>query len=286
MVGTVPREVAAWCAENGWGEVRVSESLTGGDVSQTSRLAARDGRRLILKQNIGAPPDMFACEAEGLAALSVTGGPRLPAIFLIGSGFLLLEDLRPVPPRDGYWKEFGEQLAILHRTPSTRYGFAHDNYCGPTRQANTWTEDGHEFFWSQRLCPQAQAAREAGWLEEADIRRLEAIHVRLRDLVPPQSPALIHGDLWSGNALCGPNGEPALVDPAAHWGWAEAELGMTTLFGGFPRAFYDAYASHYPLAPGWRDRLDLYNLYHLLNHLNIFGVRYLARVQAILRRYA
>ena len=286
MVSGIPPEVAAWCRGNGRGEVASARPLSGGGVSRALRLETAGGS-LVLKLKPGAPPDMFAREAEGLAALAgAAGGPAVPGVYLVGPDFILLQDLRPAPPAPDYWPAFGRQLAALHRTPGARYGFARDNYCGETPQPNPWTESGHEFFAEHRLRHQARLARDRERPDAPDLRRIERLCARLPDLVPPQSPALIHGDLWRGNALAGPRGEPALIDPAAHFGWAEAELAMTFLFGGFPRAFYDAYAASYPLAPGWRGRTDIYNLYHLLNHLNVFGAGYLGQVQDILRRYS
>jgi len=299
MVSIIPPAVAAWCAENGWGEVQRTVPLSGGDVSRALRLEMSNGRSLVLKVKPDAPPEMFARESEGLAALADASGPTTPAVCLTGPDFILLEDLRPHPPTPTYWTEFGLRLAMMHQSPyritpkdfphgppKPLYGFAHDNYCGETWQPNPWTEDGHEFFAEHRLRHQARLARDRERLDSPDLRRIESVCARLPDLVPPQPPALIHGDLWSGNALTGPHGEPALIDPAAHFGWAEAELAMTRLFGGFPNAFYDAYAASYPLAPGWRGRADLYNLYHLLNHLNVFGASYLARVHDTLCRYS
>jgi len=286
MVSAVPQAVLEWCRENGWGEVQYTVSLSGGDVSRTLRLEMGNGRSVVLKVKPDAPPDMFVREAEGLDALANANGPTIPAVHLTGPDFILLEDLRPYPPTPTYWPEFGFRLATMHRTTHTHYGFAHDNYCGETPQPNPWTESGHEFFAQHRLRHQARLARNRERLNAPDLRRIESVCERLPDLVPPQSPALIHGDLWNGNALAGPRGEPALIDPAAHFGWAEAELAMTFLSGGFPRAFYDAYAASYPLTPGWRGRADIYNLYHLLNHLNVFGAGYLGRVQDILRRYS
>jgi len=285
MVSTIPPAVTAWCLESGWGEVLSTATLSGGDISRALRLEMSGSRPLILKIKPDAPPDMFAREAEGLAALADANGPTIPAVHLTGPDFILLEDLRPRPPVPTYWPEFGLRLATMHQATHTHYGFAHDNYCGLTPQPNPWTESGHEFFAEHRLRHQARLARDRGRLDIADVRRLESLCARLPDLVPPQSPALIHGDLWSGNALAGPRGEPALIDPAAHFGWAEAEIALTLLFGGFSSAFYDAYAASYPLAPGWRGRMDLYNLYHLLNHLNMFGAGYLGQVQAVLRHY-
>jgi fructosamine-3-kinase len=177
-------------------------------------------------------------------------------------------------------------LAALHDHTSDKFGFEHDNYCGRTPQPNTWTSDGYQFFKEHRLVYQARLAQHSGLLSTSDLQRVEALSNRLVELVPAQPASLIHGDLWTGNAETGPEGEPALIDPAAHYGWAEAELAMTTLFGSFPPDFYRAYEQTHPLEPGWRSRLPLYNLYHLLNHVNLFGRSYLPQVQRILDRFA
>jgi fructosamine-3-kinase len=250
------------------------------------RLSTESGESFFLKINPNAPEDMFAREAEGLEALAVSDGPLVPAPYSHGPTFLLLEDLKPGRRQAGYWERFGRQLAVLHNHVHKQFGFNHDNYCGRTPQPNPWTSDGHKFFGEHRLRFQAGLAIEAGLLSNADLQRVDHLSNRLPDLVPSQPASLIHGDLWTGNAETGPNGEPALIDPAAHYGWAEAELGMTTLFGSFPASFYRAYEEQRPLEPGWRARLPLYNLYHLLNHLNLFGRSYLSQVQSILDRFA
>ncbi|MBN1665608.1 MAG: fructosamine kinase family protein, partial [Anaerolineales bacterium] len=154
-----------------------------------------------------------------------------------------------------------------------------------TPQPNPWQADGYRFFAEQRLLYQARLARRRNLIEAADLAQVEGLAARLPDLVPEQPAALLHGDLWTGNAASDSAGRPALIDPAAYYGWAEAELAMTTLFGSFPAEFYAAYEEARPLAPGYRGRFDLYNLYHLLNHVNLFGRGYLGQVQAILRRY-
>jgi fructosamine-3-kinase len=228
---------------------------------------------------------MFQCEAEGLQVLGAAGGPRVPEVMLVGAQYLLLEDLAPAAKSSTYWVDFGRQLAALHNKMGDRFGFEHDNYIGSTPQPNPWTADGYTFFAEQRLLYQAQLARRRNLLDGRETRMVETVVGKLRDLVPEQPACLIHGDLWSGNALADANGNPALIDPAAHFGWAEAELGMTQLFGGFPAAFYGAYEEARPLEAGWQQRLPLYNLYHLLNHLNLFGSGYHAQVMGTLRRY-
>lgn len=283
---SLPREVVAWCQRQGHGEIQSQQPVAGGCINNGTRLRTRNGTSFFLKQNSSAPEGMFAREAEGLQILARAEGPRVPAPFLFGGDFLLLEDLRPARRRAGYWEVFGRQLAEMHETMGDAFGFDHDNYLGSTPQPNPPTEDGYQFFADHRLRFQADLAHKAGLLDGEDAERVHRLAARLPELVPEQPPSLLHGDLWSGNALTGPDGEPAIIDPAAHYGWAEAELGMTALFGGFPESFYHAYATQRSLDSGWRDRLPLYNLYHLLNHLNLFGRSYLGRVQSVLRRFS
>jgi fructosamine-3-kinase len=229
---------------------------------------------------------MFAREAEGLQELASGSGPRVPQTYLIGADFLLLEDLQPAPRNAEYWPALGRQLAALHERTQAQFGFAHDNYIGSTLQPNPRMEDGHVFFAEQRLLFQARMAQDRGLLNSGEVSQVEALAARLPDLVPAQSASLLHGDLWGGNAISDAQGAPALIDPAVHYGWAEAELGMTRLFGGFDPGFYRAYVEARPLEPGWEGRLPLYNLYHLLNHLNIFGRGYHSQVSGILQAFA
>jgi fructosamine-3-kinase len=283
---TLPAPVVEWCQARGWGNITDAIPLGGGCIHRCFRLRTIEGRSFFLKVNTDVPTDMFEREAEGLAALVVDGGPRLPQTQLWGESFLLLEDLAPAAEQAGYWERFGRELAYLHCRIGSRFGFDHDNYVGLTPQPNPWTEDGREFFGRHRIQYQAQRAVAAGLLEPGDARRVDAIADRLADIVPAGPPCLIHGDLWSGNVVAGHFGEPCLVDPACHYGWAEAELGMTDLFGGFPETFYGAYCEAHPLVPGWRQRFPVYNLYHLLNHLNLFGMGYLGPVRSILQQFA
>ncbi|HKZ54777.1 MAG TPA: fructosamine kinase family protein [Anaerolineales bacterium] len=275
-----------WLREHDFGEVTSAKPISGGCINQGMRLLTSSGQTIFLKQNSNAAPDMFQREEEGLRALAVSDGPRVPKPFSFGADYLLLEDLQPATRAAAYWESFGRRLAALHRHVAPRFGFDHDNYLGSTPQPNAWTDDGYEFFAEHRIRFQVRLARDAGLMERADHVRAEAFATRLPDLVPPQPASLIHGDLWSGNAISDSAGEPAMIDPAAHYGWAEAELAMTALFGEFPTVFYTAYLELHTLDPGWRERFPLYNLYHLLNHLNLFGTSYLDQVQATLRRYA
>jgi len=282
----LPDPVARWLADHGHGVVRSAQPVAGGCINNGSRIEAQDGHSFFLKQNNAAPADMFEREAEGLRALTVPDGPRTPTPLLVGPTFLLLEDLSPAAPAADRWRLFGRQVAAVHNQTGERFGFGHDNYLGSTPQPNPRLDDGYAFFRQHRLLFQAKRAQSAGRLDSQDVQRIEQIANRLPEMIPEQPPSLIHGDLWSGNAITGPSGEPAWIDPAAHFGWAEAELGMTALFGSFPAPFYQGYQAARPLEPGWRERLPIYNLYHLLNHLNLFGGSYLPQVQSVLSRFA
>jgi fructosamine-3-kinase len=282
----LPTPVKAYLTENDYGSVTGTRPVGGGCISNGQILTTQSGATFFLKSNPNTPADMFAREAEGLAALRMDDGPTVPRVFLHERDFILLEDLAPAPHKQDYWPAFGRQLAALHNHTHSQFGFEHDNYIGSTKQPNPWREDGHTFFGEDRLLFQAKMAQGRGLLRKSDMREVESIVKRLRDLVPDQPASMLHGDLWSGNAISDSAGGPAIIDPAAHYGWAEAELAMTSLFGTFPTSFYQAYEETRALNPGYHARFPIYNLYHLLNHLNIFGRGYLGQVQGILRRFA
>jgi protein-ribulosamine 3-kinase len=281
----IPAKAIDWLEVNHFGRVIESQSVGGGCINHGLRVKVASGISFFLKTNSKAPVDMFAREAEGLNVLRIAGGPYVPEPFLYGPDFLMMEDLAPSPRPPDYWPNFGCQLAGLHGQTQPRFGFWHDNYIGSTTQPNPWTDDGYSFFGEQRLLFQARLANLHGLLSVTAVMQVERLARRLPDLVPMQSASLIHGDLWGGNAMTNAHGNPAIIDPAAHYGWAEAELAMTALFGAFPQAFYYAYQEVHPLEDGYWQRFPIYNLYHLLNHLNLFGADYLEDVLAIVRRY-
>ena len=183
------------------------------------------------------------------------------------------------------WERLGRQLAELHALEQPCFGFTSDNFCGDTPQPNPRTGDGHAFFAECRLGYQGRLAFDRGLLDEGEMGQLERLCSSLETLVPEQGPALLHGDLWNGNVLFDQAGDPVVIDPACYWGWPEAEIGMCALFGGFPENFYASWESCAGPQPGWRERLPVYQLYHLLNHLNLFGGGYRSQVLSVLDRY-
>ena len=274
--------------------VRRLAPVTGGCINQASRIELDDGRRFFLKSNPRPLPRLFESEAEGLQALRQAGFLRVPEVVAWGGGqdglphFILLECIATGRPGPGFFESFGRSLAQLHRQArSERFGFEAGNYLGSTPQPNQWCSDWVQFFRQCRLGHQLEMARKNG-LSDPDMDRLgQRLLDRLEDWIghPQEPPGLLHGDLWGGNFLCDDQGDPVLIDPAAYYGRGEADLAMTQLFGGFDSRFYDAYQEVHPLAPGSQERLEIYKLYHLLNHLNLFGRSYFSGCMVILRRF-
>jgi len=282
----LPPEVLTALERLGLGPPVEFERLSGGSIHAVNRVS--DGRRsLVVKMSPTAPAGLFAREAAGLGLLrGVPGAPRVPEPHAHGPTFLILEYLASEPATPQGWAEFAYALARLHANTGPVFGGVPDNYLGAAPQPNPATTDGFVFFAEHRLGQQLRRARAGGWLSPNEVHACESLAQRLPEWIPLQPASVIHGDLWAGNAIIGPAGAVCLIDPAAHFGWAEADLAMTALFGGFPPAFYAAYAEARPMPAGWRERFPLYNLYHLLNHLNLFGAGYLGDVRATLARFA
>jgi fructosamine-3-kinase len=205
-----------------------------------------------------------------------------------GVPFLLIEMITNGKRGRSFEREFGAALARLHQqTRADAFGFAHDNYLGRTPQPNAWHNDWVAFFAERRLGHQLQLTRQRGLATRAFERDLAQLIGHLDQWLaePAEPPCLLHGDLWGGNYLVDEHGAPVLIDPACYYGRRETDLAMTQLFGGFGGAFYEGYEAVWPLADGADERLAIYQLYHLLNHLNLFGASYLSQCQEIVARF-
>lgn len=260
------------------------EPLGGGCINAAWRVAD-DYNAFFVKLNTADKSEMFAAEAEGLGEMHRTATVKVPEPVCHGShgdrAYLVTEYL----PLQGEFPagRLGEQLAALHRHTAERYGWHRDNTIGSTPQPNRRSDNWTRFWAEQRLGFQLSLAERNGYggLRERGERLAENLDAFFDGYMPAAS--LLHGDLWSGN-VAGAGGEPIIFDPAVYYGDREADLAMTELFGGFPRAFYNAYNRAWPLDAGYPVRKHLYNLYHVLNHLNLFGGGYLSQSQHLIDR--
>lgn len=272
-------------------EIASTNRVPGGCIANGRRVELTTGQRYFVKQGTNLPLTMFGAEAAGLEALRAARGPRVPEplAYWEGSGtrFLITEFVETGPRRSGFFDRLGRELAHLHcATPAERFGFVRNNYIGSTPQDNTWNDSWCDFFAERRLAHQIQLAADTGRADRAMVAGVGSIISRIAQLVPePVEPALLHGDLWSGNQIPDENGDPVLIDPAVYYGHPEADLAMTELFGGFGPGFLSGYNEVSPIDAGYSGRRDLYNLYHLLNHLNLFGAGYAGQVRSVIQRY-
>lgn len=270
-----------------------TDRLSGGDINKAYALTLNTGDKIFMKANAKSNAAFFTAEAAGLTAIAATKAISTPKIICtgtddgedVGYSFLLLEYIKSSGKIKTYWETFARELAAMHKADvGKEFGFSQDNFIGARPQQNTPAGSWISFFRDQRLAPQFKAAD--SYFTPADRTKITKLLDNLdRFLIEPEQPSLLHGDLWNGNVMCGSEGKAMLIDPACYVGHREADLAMTELFGGFPQTFYDAYKEAFPLQPGYEERRDLYNLYQLLNHLNLFGPTYLEPVLAITSEY-
>ncbi|MCO4294412.1 fructosamine kinase family protein [Solitalea sp. MAHUQ-68] len=263
--------------------------IEGGSISNAARIDTNEGR-FFIKWNDASYHKMFETEEFGLQKLR----SFLPALVpqLLGSGlvdytaFIVLEWIDPDDPKENYWEDFGEKLALLHQNTHTNHGLDHTNFIGSLPQYNPYGNSWIDFFITNRLQVLVEAAFNKNLLNNTHLKMVYALYSKLYSLIPEEKPSLLHGDLWSGNVLCGNDGLVKICDPAVYYGHREMDLAMSTLFGAFNNRFYETYNEHYPLVPGYKERFDIHNLYPLLVHLNLFGFSYLNPIEQILKNYA
>ncbi|MFD2938061.1 fructosamine kinase family protein [Spirosoma flavum] len=267
--------------------------LSGGGINLAAQVFSSEGVFFVkwnqLDPHLVDQPDMFATEARGLDLLRETDALQIPQVIGYGhhidKAYLILEYIDPGNPDQAYWETLGRSLAVLHSHTQPMFGLNFANYIGSLPQTNTPTPNGYDFFFEHRLLPQAGLALYKGLLSKSTYDALFRLRKRLPDLIPNERPALLHGDLWSGNVLVNEAGQPALVDPAVYYGFREAELAFTKLFAGFDDRFYEAYHETFPLQDGFAERVAIYNLYPLLVHVNLFGSGYVSGVERVLKQF-
>ena len=262
---------------------------TGGCINQGGKLSTSTGDFYLKWNDAEKFPAMFQAEAKGLQLLQRGNEIDIPKVIGFGEEgsyqFLILAFIRQIAPSKNYWKILGRQLAELHRRTDELFGLDHPNYIGSLRQFNDPNSSWINFFIEHRLNVQLKLAIDAGRIDSATSKSFEKFYLNLPSLLPEEKPSLLHGDLWHGNLLCSESGNPCLIDPAVYYGSRETDLAMTRLFGAFSVEFYKSYEEHFPLLPGHAQRVDIYNLYPLLVHLNLFGPEYLIRIVAILKSF-
>lgn len=268
-------------------EIISSKTQSGGDINNASIIKLSDGESLFLKWNSSAPDHMFETESKGLKILSDANTDLvIPEVVEVGKNFLLLSLLIPGSGNSGSAYGFGTELAKLHQHSFETFGLNHDNFIGKLPQSNNQHQNWADFFVSERIEPQINLGIQSGKFESDLIPIVDALHKTVQDLFPNEQPALLHGDLWSGNYMFTKSGAASIYDPAVYYGHREMDIAMTRLFGGFSEEFYKGYNSGYPLADRFEDRIELCNLYPILVHANLFGGGYVRRANEILRQYS
>lgn len=231
---------------------------------------------------------LFEAEAGGLKLLANSADLRIPNVHGFGKiadrQYILMEFLESIPPANDSWEMLGRELAMLHSVTNNQFGLDHDNFIGRLVQKNTFSKDWLSFFINNRLEVQAGLAYYNGLVNANWLSNFQKLYPKLEGFFPKEKPALLHGDLWSGNVHNGPDGYKWMIDPAVYFGHREMELAFTQLFGGFDAEFYNSYKEVFPLEPGYEERVDIYNLYPLLVHANLFGASYLSGVDRVVKR--
>jgi fructosamine-3-kinase len=261
----------------------------GGCINNSGRLHTSIGVFFIKWNDVRKFPGMFEAEAKGLTRLAAANAIDVPKVIGYGKAvsyqFILIEFVESVSRSKKYWAQLGDQLAALHRNTSHNFGLDHQNYIGSLKQFNDHQNSWVQFFIEQRLNMQVKLAVDKGLADKSWTKKFEHLYAVLPATLPEEQPALLHGDLWSGNLIVNKTGAPCLIDPAVYYGSREAEIAFTKLFGGFDGEFYCAYEDVFPLTPGFMERVNIYNLYPLLVHVNLFGGHYINEVNNILNSF-
>ena len=270
-------------------EVGELRAVGGGSISSTYKIQSSAGM-YFLKVNEGERAlEMFKTEVNGLDILREKSSFVIPRVIsLVNKGstaYLVMEFINSSARSSNYWQDLAVKLAGLHKHTNTKFGFNGDNFIGSLSQQNDSEEDWSSFFINRRILPMVKMAVDGGLVTKAFVAEIDLVLSKIVELMPKEPPALVHGDLWSGNLMVDSHGYPCLIDPAVYYGHREMDIAFSHLFGGFGQQFYDTYQEVFPMEPGFDNRMDLYNLYPLLVHLNLFGRSYLGQIEHIISRF-
>ncbi|MGQ1891003.1 fructosamine kinase family protein [Thermophagus sp. OGC60D27] len=269
-------------------KISQTTGASGGCIADSRIVTTASGKSYFLKQ--GFADGMFRKEANGLTELAKPNILKVPAVICSGDDFLILEHIEQGAKKKDFFEVFGRKLALMHQYSGASFGFFEDNFIGSTPQKNIPAgEEAHNwplFYWNKRLLYQYRLAERNGYADSVMQKLFASLETNYEKIMAgsDEPPSLLHGDLWGGNYLCDRNGEPVLIDPAVYYGHREADLAMTKLFGGFSSAFYRAYQETWPLKEGAAIREPIYLLYHVMNHLNLFGSGYYGQTIGLLQK--
>lgn len=266
-----------------------AKSVHGGDINESFRIATNEGYFFVKMNDAKRFPEMFAQEYAGLLELRSAGALQAPKPLAYGSvggrAYLVQEFLTKGQAVTDFWDDFAVSLARQHRVTKPHFGNPGTNYLGTLKQYNTPYSNWAVFYAFNRLLPLIRMAYDQQIVDKQMVQQVESLCRQLPQLFPAEAPALLHGDLWSGNFMVGANGKACVFDPAVYYGHREMDLAMTRLFGGFDTRFYYAYQAAYPLLPGWQQRIGICQLYPLLVHLILFGGNYYNSIREVLQSY-
>lgn len=269
--------------------IRSCDLITGGSINAACKIGWANEFYFLKWNSASAYPNMFEYESNGLNQLKATNSIGIPEVVCVDKSdtdaFILMEYVDQSTPDKTFWIEFGRQLSDLHHHTTDYFGNDLDNYIGSLSQSNTKYNRWSDFFVSERLLPLVKMARDQQRISQNHAIQFDKLYTKIETLFPAEKPALLHGDLWSGNFLCSVKRLPILIDPAVYYGHREMDIAMTKLFGGFDSLFYESYNNHFLMEKGWEKRVDLCNLYPLLVHLNLFGSSYLYDIESTLKYY-
>ncbi|MEH6407164.1 MAG: fructosamine kinase family protein [Leeuwenhoekiella sp.] len=259
--------------------------LSGGDINEVYLLETKSEKLVVKVNDAEKFPAMFEMEKDGLNRLAEAKTLRIPEVIAVGEAeklsYLILENVEKSPQITDFWEVFGDKIAKLHQNSSSHFGLEKDNYIGSLPQINAFNDNAASFYIEQRLEPQFKLALDKGYI----FKDLSDFYNSIEKIIPDEPPALIHGDLWSGNFLIDDVGMPCLIDPAVAYAPREIDLALMQLFGGFDEQLFKTYNEVFPLENDWQERIKLFQLYHVLVHVNLFGGGYFSQAKSIMKQY-